>query len=113
LWRSTLLNGLKSPSDLATFNASKRSRAVSKSRLRNWFGRSPFQILRAEEFRHDRIIASTYYVKRRMPVRRANWKRAFAAGEWPSGLLANDVVSTPIGVTGYAAAPTFSNTRLP
>jgi hypothetical protein len=48
-----------------------------------------------------------------MPGRWANWKRVFAAGEWLPGLLANDVVSTPIGVTGYAAAPTFSNTRLP
>jgi hypothetical protein len=48
-----------------------------------------------------------------MPVRRANWKRVFAKGEWLPGLFASDVVSTPIGETGYAAAPTFSNTRLP
>src|SRR3979490_969976 len=64
LCRPTLFKGLRSPSDLATFKASNRSTAASKSSPRNWFGRSPSQTLRAAEFRHDLIMARTYYGKR-------------------------------------------------
>src|SRR5205807_4298385 len=60
----TLFKGLKSPSDLATFRANSESTAASKSNPRNWFGRSPSHTLRAAEFRHDLIMARTYYGKR-------------------------------------------------
>jgi len=54
----------KLETNLAIFKASNRSMAASKSSPRNWFGRSPSQTLRAAEFRHDLIMARTYYEKR-------------------------------------------------
>jgi hypothetical protein len=64
LVQATLFKGLRSPSDFATFRANSKSTAASKSSPRNWFGRSPSHTLRAAEFRHDLIMARTYYGKR-------------------------------------------------
>lgn len=49
---------------LRNIQCEQRSTALSKSRPRNWFGRSPSHTLRVAELRHDRIMATTYYENR-------------------------------------------------
>src|SRR5262249_59831281 len=62
LCKPTLLSGLMSANDFATFNASSRSMAAAKSNPRNRFGRPPSHTWRDAVLRHDRIMAKTYYV---------------------------------------------------
>jgi hypothetical protein len=56
------LSGLRSRNDFATFKASNKSMAASKSNPRNWFGLPPSQTLRVAALRQDRIMAKMYYV---------------------------------------------------